>query len=77
MQWLAYTEMDQTKYRVSSMFAFDALFGHCYTYLHVHTLAGLFQTIKLWRTKVVYYSDEISLDIGYSLTGLLPIHCVY
>ena len=44
MPCLAYTEMDQTKYRVSSMFA---LFGHCYTYLQVHTLAGLFQTIKL------------------------------
>ena len=24
-----------------------------------------------------YHSDEIPLDIGFSLTGLLPIHCVY
>ena len=77
MPCLAYTEMDQTKYRVSSMFASDALFGHCYTYLHVHTLAGLFQTIKVKETKMVYHSDEIPLDIGYSLTGLLPMHCLY
>ena len=26
---------------------------------------------------MVYHSDEISLDIGYSSTGLLPMHCVY
>ena len=26
---------------------------------------------------MVYHSDEILLDIGYSLTGLLPMHCVY
>ena len=26
---------------------------------------------------MVYHSDEIPLDIGYSLTGLLPMHCVY
>ena len=26
---------------------------------------------------MVYHSDEPSLDIGSSLTGLLPIHCVY
>ena len=25
---------------------------------------------------MVYHSDEIPLDIGYSLTGLLPMHCV-
>ena len=24
-----------------------------------------------------YHSDEIPLDIGFSLTGLLPMHCVY
>ena len=24
-----------------------------------------------------YHSDEIPLDIGYRLTGLLPINCVY
>ena len=26
---------------------------------------------------MVYHSDEIPLDIGYRLTGLLPMHCVY
>ena len=26
---------------------------------------------------MVYHSDEIPLDIGFSLTGLLPINCVY
>ena len=26
---------------------------------------------------MVYHSDEIPLDIGLSLTGLLPMHCVY
>ena len=26
---------------------------------------------------MVYHSDEIPLDIDYSLTGLLPMHCVY
>ena len=26
---------------------------------------------------MVYSSDEIPLDIGFSLTGLLPMHCVY
>ena len=26
---------------------------------------------------MVYHLDEKPLDIGYSLTGLLPIHCVY
>ena len=26
---------------------------------------------------MVYHSDEIPLDIGFSLTGLLPMHCVY
>ena len=26
---------------------------------------------------MAYHSDEILLDIGYSLTGLLPMHCVY
>ena len=26
---------------------------------------------------MVYHSDEIPLDIGFSLTGLLPLHCVY
>ena len=26
---------------------------------------------------MVYHSDEILLDIGSSLTGLLPMHCVY
>ena len=24
-----------------------------------------------------YHLDEIPLDIGFSLTGLLPMHCVY
>ena len=24
-----------------------------------------------------YNSDEIPLDIGFSLTGLLPMHCVF
>ena len=46
-------------------------------YSHVHNLAGLFQTIKLLETKMVYQSDEIPLDIGFSLAGLLPMHCVY
>ena len=26
---------------------------------------------------MVYHSDEIPLDIGFSLTGLLPMHCLY
>ena len=26
---------------------------------------------------MVYHSDEIPLDIGFSLAGLLPINCVY
>ena len=26
---------------------------------------------------MVYHSDEIPLDSGFSLTGLLPMHCVY
>ena len=26
---------------------------------------------------MVYHSDEILLDIGFSLTGLPPMHCVY
>ena len=26
---------------------------------------------------MVYHSDEIPLDIGYSLTDMLPMHCVY
>ena len=26
---------------------------------------------------MVYHSDEIPLDVGFSLTGLLPMHCVY
>ena len=26
---------------------------------------------------MVYHSDEISLDIGFSLIVLLPMHCVY
>ena len=26
---------------------------------------------------MVYHSDEIPLDIGFSLTGLLPMHCIY
>ena len=26
---------------------------------------------------MVYHSDEIPLEIGFSLTGLLPMHCVY
>ena len=26
---------------------------------------------------MVYHSDKILLDIGFSLTGLLPMHCVY
>ena len=26
---------------------------------------------------MVYHSDEIPLDIGFSLTGPLPMHCVY
>ena len=26
---------------------------------------------------MVYHSDELPLDIGFSLTGLLPLHCVY
>ena len=26
---------------------------------------------------MIYHSDEIPLDIGFSLTGLLPMHCVY
>ena len=26
---------------------------------------------------MVYHSDEIPRDIGFSFTGLLPMHCVY
>ena len=26
---------------------------------------------------MVYHSDEIPLDIGFSLAGLLPMYCVY
>ena len=26
---------------------------------------------------MVYHSDEISLDIDFSLTSLVPMHCVY
>ena len=26
---------------------------------------------------MVYHSDEILQDIGFSLTGLLPMHCLY
>ena len=26
---------------------------------------------------MVYHPDEIPLDISFSLTGLLPMHCVY
>ena len=26
---------------------------------------------------MVYHSDEIPLDIGFSLTGLLPVQCLY
>ena len=26
---------------------------------------------------MLYHSDEIPLDIGFSFTGLLPMHCVY
>ena len=26
---------------------------------------------------MVYNPDELPLDIGFSLTGLLPMHCVY
>ena len=26
---------------------------------------------------MLYLSDDIPLDIGFSLTGLLPKHCVY
>ena len=26
---------------------------------------------------MVYHSDETPQDIGFSLAGLLPIHCVY
>ena len=26
---------------------------------------------------MVYHSDQIHLDVGFSLTGLLPMHCEY
>ena len=26
---------------------------------------------------MVYHSDEIPLDIGFSLAGMMPMHCVY
>ena len=26
---------------------------------------------------MVYHSDEIPIDIGYRITGLLPKHCMY
>ena len=26
---------------------------------------------------MVYHSDEIPLDIGFRLAGLLPMHCLY
>ena len=47
MPSLAYTEMDQQNTAFHRCLHSDALFGNCYTYLHVHNLAGLFQTIKL------------------------------
>ena len=40
MPSLAYTEMDQTNTAFHRCLHSDALFGHCYTYLHVHNLAG-------------------------------------
>ena len=24
---------------------------------------------------MIYHSDEVPIDVGFSLTGLLPIHC--
>ena len=32
--------------------------------------------ITVKEMKMVYHTDELPIDIGYSLTGLLPIHCV-
>ena len=63
MPSLAYIDMDQTNTAFHQCLHLDAIFGHCYMYLHVYNL--------------VYHSDEIPLDIGFSLTGLLPMHCVY
>ena len=41
MPSLAYTEMDQTKNTAfHRCLQSDALFGHCYSYLYVHNLAG-------------------------------------
>ena len=77
MPCLVYTEMDQTKYRVSSMFAFGCII---WTLLHVFTCTYSGWPIsynEIIGNEKVYQSDEISLDIGYSLTGLLPMHCVY
>ena len=71
------SEIDKTKYRVSSMFAFGCII---WTLLHVFTCtcsAWLISDNKIIKTKMVYHSDEIPLDIGYSLTVLLPMHCVY
>ena len=77
MQSLAYTEMDQTKHRVSSMFAFGCII---WTLLHVFTCTysgWLISEYKIIGKKMVYHSDEIPPDIGFSLTGLLPTHFAY
>ena len=77
MPSLAYTEMDRTKRRVSSMFAFGYII---WTLLHVLTCTysgWLISDYKIIGKENVYHSDEIPTDIGFSLTGLLPIHCAY
>ena len=77
MQCLAFTEIDQTKYRISSMFAFGCII---WTLSHVFTCTysgWLISDNKIIGNEMVYHSDEKPLDIGYSLTGLLLMHYVY
>ena len=77
MPSLAYTEMDQTKYRVSSMIAFWCII---WTLLHVFKCiqsGRLISDDTIIENEKVNHSDEILLDTGFSLTGLLSMHCVY
>ena len=78
MPSLAYTQMNQTKNTVlHQCLHWHAFNGHFYTSLHVNNLAVQFQSIQLKEMKMAYHSDEIRLDIDFSLTGLLLMHVVY
>ena len=45
--------------------------------MYIIWLATANTIIINYEAKMVYHSDDISLDIGFSLTGQLPKHCVY